>query len=364
MGKVMLAFWFGGMILVFPETALNAAREAMGVWANTVAPALFPFMALMPMLTSEMSIHAYERLTGGFMKRLFRLPGRVAPAVLMGMIAGAPTGLQAASRLCGGRTLERMALCCGMSPAFLMTGVGVSMLGSASDGRRLLAAQVISQLLLLFWTRWTPPEEAKPAVVFVGDGEVGPVRAAVGSVLSVCGYMVIFSIGGAMLGRLWGNGVVGLMGLCLLDVPSGAAALCGTGLPRESSLILLSGMSGFGGFCVAAQNCAVSGIRPGRYLLLKGINGMVSAGVMAAVLRLPAPGEAAAPEIFPAALLWLCVLLVPGILSGIVNVFFKKDNDRHKSMNSPENTGNTQDVVDLEERIEHIMWNMNLEKNA
>ena len=38
------------LLLVYPETALDAARQSMLTWAQSVAPALFPFMVLAPLL--------------------------------------------------------------------------------------------------------------------------------------------------------------------------------------------------------------------------------------------------------------------------------------------------------------------------
>ena len=49
----------GCLLAAMPEVALNAAREAMASWASSVAPALFPFMALMPLLTCDDAARAY-----------------------------------------------------------------------------------------------------------------------------------------------------------------------------------------------------------------------------------------------------------------------------------------------------------------
>jgi len=139
-------------LLLWPGTALNAARAAMHAWATSVAPSLFPFMLLMPLLTCREASRAYERLLGPVMKRLFNLPGSAAPAVVIPMFAGSPAGARAIVRAAGNAGLsaahaERMILClCGVGPAFLTSGIGASMLQSAADGNLLMRAQLLTQL--------------------------------------------------------------------------------------------------------------------------------------------------------------------------------------------------------------------------
>lgn len=263
----------GGLLLLsamlaFPETALNAAREAMQAWYFSVAPALFPFMALMPVITASGDV--WQRMLGRWMRPVLNLPGSAAPALAAGMIAGSPAGAVAAVR-CGGLTrseLERLACCiCGLSPAFLITGVGAAMLGSPADGRLLLRAQVCSQLTMLLFTRGVRPDVLIPAQA--QEEERGLVRTAVGSVLAVCGYMMIFSVAANLAARVLGSGTAGVTMLCLLDLPSGARALCTVPMERTPRLLLLASMTGWGGACIAAQNLAVLkkyGVRTGIFL--------------------------------------------------------------------------------------------------
>ena len=98
--KPILAALAVAALLVFPETVLTAAQQAMYSWYSSVAPALFPFMALLPLLTCRESARIYERLLGRLTRAVFRLPGAAAPAVVVGMTAGSPAGAIAALRTC------------------------------------------------------------------------------------------------------------------------------------------------------------------------------------------------------------------------------------------------------------------------
>ena len=290
--KSACAMLLAAALLLWPETALNAAREAMYVWYKSVAPALFPFMTLMPLLTAPGAACIWERMLGGLTQRLFALPGAAAPAVAIGMIAGSPAGAHAAVRICSSAgmntaQLERVVCCTGgFSPAFLITGVGAAMLGRPEDGRMLLEAQLMAQTALLLLTRsWRAGRPLTPSET--GE-DADPVRTAVTGVLGVCGYMMLFNIAAAMLTRLIGSPEAGLAVLCLLDVPSAAGVVSVLSIRREAKLVLLAALTGFGGLCIAAQNLEAvkkTGIKPGKYLAAKAAQAALTAGFMAVRLR-------------------------------------------------------------------------------
>jgi len=291
--KLLCALTLSAALLIFPETALNAAREAMYVWYASVAPALFPFMALMPMLTCEAGAKAWERLLGGFMRPIFNLPGAAAPAVVAGMIAGSPAGARAAADCHGiGRGQRERIVCCvgGFSPAFLITGVGAAMLGSPTDGRVLLRAQLAAQIAMLLITRRTedgPVIQPEPTTA-----EAEPVRAAVAGVLSVCGYMMLFNIAAKVIAALTHSQTAGLTALCLLDVPSAVRAVAGLSINREGKLLAIAALTGFGGLCIAAQNLSAAkkiGVRPGKYLTARACHAVLNAGFTAVQLFLKRP---------------------------------------------------------------------------
>ena len=78
--------WLGGLALMLlmlcrPEDAANGAREGLRQWYYAVAPALFPFMALLPLVTSPEANGVYDKLLGGAMRRLFGLPGSAAAPI-------------------------------------------------------------------------------------------------------------------------------------------------------------------------------------------------------------------------------------------------------------------------------------------
>ena len=321
--KPLAALALMALLLARPQAAALGALRAMAAWAASVAPAVFPFLALMPLLTCDEAARAYEKLLGGLTARLFRLPGAAAPAMVIGMVAGVPAGPLAARSVAARTGLDRGQLQClaiaamGFSPAFLISGVGAGMLGSAALGWRLLLGQLLTQLTLLVATRRLWRDRLQPVEPLPEEAEASPVRSAVLVALTVCGYMALF---GALTGalRAWiGRGASNAL-LCLLDVPSGARLLAASGVEARIKLPLLAGMCGFGGICVAAQNLRAlkgCGIPAGEYLAARLLAAGLCAGFVALMARFDGsarlPFDAVRQNPLAAAALVACALSVP-----------------------------------------------------
>ena len=308
------------LLLTWPAEALSAAQGAMRTWAGSVGPSLFPFLALLPMLTAPAARRVYARVLGWLMRPLFRLPGSAAPALLIGLLAGSPAGALAVERVSEGMPrgeARRLGLmCAGVSPVYLVGGVGAALFGSAAMGLWLALAQAAGQLLLGVALRGRFAADAETLPALPEREREAPVRAAVGSVLQVCGYMALFSVAAAMAAKLLG-GAAGDVLLYIADMPSGLARAAQMGAPWA----LAGAVAGFGGLCIAAQNMAVLcplGVRWRDYLAARGFVAAVCA--LALQLRFPAPAaEAAMARLETGALetstLAAMLLLVPALLA-------------------------------------------------
>lgn len=299
--------WLGtlalmALLLLRPGAAMAGATRAMVQWATSVAPALFPFMALMPLLTCDEAARVWERLLGRPMRAALDLPGAAAPAMVVGMVAGAPAGAMAARGVAARAgmnrgQLARLALStAGFSPAFLIGGVGMGLMGDAAVGWRLLQSQLLTQLTLALALRRafrgeTGPVEAQPV-----DGEAQPVRGAVLAVLGVCGYMALFQSAAGAVASLVGEDVAGAL-LCAMDAPSGVRVIAG--LPPVfdgAQPLLLAAVCGFGGACVALQNLEAlkgCGVKASAYFAVRALAAGINTGYTALLLRAGANGGAA-----------------------------------------------------------------------
>lgn len=311
-------------ILCFPEPAVAGAQRAMRLWVSSVAPALFPFLALMPVLTGAEACAAYNRLFSGIMRRIFALPGAAAPAVAIGMIAGSPSGALAVGRIAAQSRMQRseaarIALALGgVSPAYLVLGVGYGLYGSAALGVRLALVQAGVQLLMLLIMRDACADMEGGISPSVEESPRGFVSAAVESVLAVCGYMVVFSSAAAVLVHLMGR-IPGCMVLLAADLPSGLASLAEMEIPGK--MLMQGAAIGFGGLCISFQNLDALqplGIRKGRWFTARCLSAVLFACGCAlfmqpyhakAVISLGQPGK-----VYAFSLLAASIAAIPGLI--------------------------------------------------
>ena len=139
----LAAMAFLVLLLAEPAPAIADARDALVLWANAVAPSVFPFLAVLPLLSSPEAQRFYGWLLGRPVKALLGLPGAAAAPLVVGLLAGSPAGALACARAEGLRRGERKRLAliaCGMGPAYLISGVGVALFASRELGLRLAAA--------------------------------------------------------------------------------------------------------------------------------------------------------------------------------------------------------------------------------
>ena len=303
MGKLLLGVGLALLMLCRPEDAANGAREALCQWYYVVAPSLYPFMALMPLLTCPEANRCYDAALGGVMRRLFGLPGSAASPMIVGMIAGSPAGCAAARAVAvaEGYTLgqlERVAMaCCGMSPAFFISAVGAGMLGSAGLGHVLLRSQALAQVSMLALTGALCRDGA--GIPPVGNDTGGnPVL----TIINVAGTMTLFGAVAGALRMPWLS--------LALEITAGSRWLCAANMALRWRLAALSALAGYGGMCVCVQNIGVlrdCGVRPVKFVLTRCLAGALAAGFSLMQTRL---GDTGIPSINPRTVSISCILAV------------------------------------------------------
>lgn len=291
--KLMLALGFAAALAAFPAEAGAAALEGMHSWAHSVAPAMFPFVAVMPYLTCNEARRVYDRLLGGAVRRAFRLPGGCASAVVTGLMAGSPAGalavrrVAAAEKLTRGQAARLAGIACGVSPMYALSVMGSALAGSRAVGWRLVIAQTTAQLVTGLMFRRAFEGENELLEPELQHETERPVSAAVQAVMRVGGYMALFSAGLALARRMLGDWV--MYASPFIDLPAGAEFCARSALPEWASAAAL----GFGGICIACQNIGALGIKPEHYIAQKLTCGGLCAGAYMAMSALNGGAETA-----------------------------------------------------------------------
>lgn len=256
--RLFLFFLWAILLLSFPQQVGNGIRLGLTSCGSVLIPSLFPFMVLSNLAVYSRIGKDLARFLEPISRKWFRLPSRCAVALFMGMIGGYPVGAQIVSEMLdrgeiNRNTAERLlCLCVNAGPSFLIAAVGSSMLGNLKSGVLLLSAQVCSVLILGCVLGRIDPVDDRSSVSHIsntyplGDALVMSVSKAITGMLSLCGYVLLFSMVLSLTEQL----PFDLFYLTsLFEVTSG----CLAAVNRHASLPFLGFLTSFGGFSVHFQ---------------------------------------------------------------------------------------------------------------
>ena len=320
------------LILIYPRESLAAARNGLELWAFNVLPGMLPFVIGANLLMSLGVVSFLGVALGPAMRRIFGLPGTGGFALAVGLVSGYPIGAKVVCemRLRGelGRSQAQrlLAFANNGGPLFILGAVAAGMFGSASLGYFLLAIHYLGALLIgliirLIWGN--AADDGKQAgqmplhammvrAMSVSRRKDGrslgqmlgqAVANAVETMLTIGGFVVLFSVVTAVLGLA---GVYDLAGRAaaplfdafgvsaelqsgffagLVEMANGIGMLSAHGVSR-AAVALTAGVLGFGGASILLQSASFIGktdLSTRRFVAAKAAHGVLSA-IMAAVL--------------------------------------------------------------------------------
>ena len=278
LGLLLWLLWDAGAVQA-------AAREALGLCARSVIPALLPFLVVTDLLLSLCALPTGP-LSG--LMALYGLPGCAASALVLGLVGGYPVGARTAAQLYEQGRLTRpeaerlLTFCSNSNPVFLLSVLGGGVFHSLRVGVWLWLIHLAAALVtgLLFRGPRQDRREAPPAVpsdppAFL-PALAGALSRGGGAMVSVCACVVCFYVLLTPLRALEGLVPTALIGLVELF------SLVPRLTPDAVGLVLASGCGGWGGLSVLAQSAAV--LRDSGLSLRPLVRGKLVQGLLAALL--------------------------------------------------------------------------------
>ena len=126
----LILILFTCSLIIFSKTNLNAAKNGLILWANSIVPTLFPFFVATELLSHTNFTYYLGKLLNPFMKPLFNIRGEGAFGLIMGIISGYPVGAKIAANfrknnICSKEECERLLSFTNNSgPLFIIGTVG------------------------------------------------------------------------------------------------------------------------------------------------------------------------------------------------------------------------------------------------
>ncbi len=310
-------------LLAYPRLIKATMAGSIGYCLTVLVPTLFPYMALACYAVNSSASAFLARPLGGVTRRLFRLPGCCAAAVLMSFVGGYPAGAKGVAILLEQGSITRrqaghmLLFCVNPGPAFVVAFLGAGVLGSMELGWLLFRCVTLSGLLLGVITALGAPEpgQAPPAApAHPGGALVRSVSDSAKSVVIMCACVVLFS---GFTAIVQGCGLYGrlcvLFARTRLFTPFESAALLSfllevTGGVGEAAKVSAGpafyafGLA-FGGLCVHLQVFSFFQEFPverWKFFLARFAHGMMASGCFLVLRRLLPTGSLTTGAAVPA----------------------------------------------------------------
>ena len=305
-------------LLLFPGEASAGIGRGIKSCCGVLAPSLFPFI----FLSEAIFLSGSDRLLAPLLSPLARaldLPPECGIAVALSLTGGFPVGagcvrsLYSQKRINLSQAQRMMCFCVCPGPAFMITAVGVIILGDQTLGIILYASQIISSLVIaILLSVFSRTGRDRNNMDNIKDGTApkkapAPCKSPLGAFLSasaksaasmirLSALVIIFSMLLSIMDASGiSGGIAGLFHLTGIDtrtsgllLPAASEVTAGCNAVRTAGLPLwyFSLAAGFGGMCVHMQIFDILReipIKKGRYLLFRLFNSVFAAAVTRAI---------------------------------------------------------------------------------
>ncbi len=331
--SALSAAMFMLLIITSPEICTSGAAKGLLLAGRVIIPSLFPFTACVLFLMKSGALKIF-RFAGGFTEKVLGISGEAFSIMLLSFTGGYPVGAKLLNEAVrDGHISPRNAgimlnYCVNAGPAFVILAVGSGTVGSKKVGYILLAAHILSALILSLLSAFLIKKEDLPAPASssgagAAENFVNSVSEAAASVFSICAYVVLFSTVTAYTDSL--SQKIPAFGAAakLLEVTNAVNG--------ERNIIVISFLLGFAGISIWCQVISVGRLIKFGFLLFAAsriLHGLLSAGICALLLRLFGIAFAVSSKIrfapsYSGAVLSLSMLCMVIVL--LISLFRKKN---------------------------------------
>ena len=202
---VFLVIAFIILILVAPNLCINGAQNGLIICGNVIIPSLFPF-AVCVIFLMKTNIFSKIKIIKPVASKLFNQTEELFSVMIFSMIGGYPVGAKLLNELCFDNKISKrnahimQCYCVNAGPAFILVAVGSGILNSKKLGVILLISHLLSSIIIAFFCRkfikydTTSNKTKKTDFISLSDRFVESVAEAASSTLSICSFVILFSV--------------------------------------------------------------------------------------------------------------------------------------------------------------------------
>ncbi len=286
------------MLLKFPAHSADGVKKGIEICLNSLIPSLYPFMIITNIYAlsglADFNVLFIDRIS----RFLFRLPGKCASVIFFSFIGGLPIGTTMSVRLYERGIISReqcarmICFCVNPGPAFVISAVGTTMLGSKKIGLLIYVSLILSSFIIGIITRYFSSEDENYVESKIRGGAVADkglsvekaVAASSKAMFAICGWVVAFSCVNELIENM--NIAEGIRSffLCVSEITNGSLAAS-----KNYPVPIVAAVVGFSGFCGHFQlmsSIQRAGLKYKYFLVSRIVNSGISAVICGFLLKL------------------------------------------------------------------------------
>lgn len=268
-----------------PDTVKSSTVDGLIMCGRIIIPSIFPFSVLSLFIHKSNVLCFFEKIAQPFCLKIFGISFRYVSIFFISLFAGYPVGAVLIKNMYKSGEISKKAAeamlcyCVNSSPSFIIIAVGIGFFRNEAYGWILLAAHIISALLLcILFSRLCITEQTANKPTPYGhtiiDAFIEATYDSSVAVFSICSWVILFCVINSLLSRA----AVADIFLCLSEVTSGCKIASESG-----NLLLASFLLGWGGACVQLQilsSCRILQPRLGLFVGARFLHGIFSSAIV------------------------------------------------------------------------------------
>lgn len=247
-------------LIIYPYETATGVKSGLVTLYETLIPSLFPFMILSSYISNSPFVQSISGKISGVSKRFLKVNSCGIISFLLGILGGYPIGAKALAEFYETGKLNETDVrklfcwCINPSPAFAITAVGTFMLRNTKSGVIIYISTLLSALCIgicvgFLNKNYQPINHQQESRVDSKHIFINSVATGNSAMLSVCGWVLLFSGISAIIGKAVPNRYAALFLNSITEVTNGCRIATENSLP----LPVICAILGFGGLAVIFQ---------------------------------------------------------------------------------------------------------------
>lgn len=271
------------LIIIFPASSFEGAKQGLLLWFNTVLPTLLPFIIISNLIIKMQITAALSKLLYPIFHIIFGVSKEGCYPVLIGFLSGIPVGAKSVSDLLQNKSISTkegeflLGLCNNASPMFIMSYIAISQLKLPQMRFIILLILYLSAILsskLYFNVFKTLKSKNSNEVTSLSlyEEEITTCKSekfdfalldasimnGFEIITKVGGYIILFSIPARIIMSLFpSENILKLLAIGLFEITTGINQISNANIPIYTKIVLIIILTAFGGLSGLAQTKSV-----------------------------------------------------------------------------------------------------------